>query len=373
MKFWLLFLAALWLCAAQSPAAALGQPRERCFDATGACLSDPLLGYWQRHGGLSAFGYPLGPAHLETVEGRTLKVQWFERDRLELQLDGTVTAGRLGARWLELQGRPWQAFPSVGSPDPGCAYFAATSHQLCEPFLGYWKARGGLALFGYPISERMAEDVEGRPYEVQYFERRRMELHPELAGARDKILLGLLGSALAQSDSCIALDQRFEPVAYAYRGILGCPRAASRELVGNDRLGLRDVPMATQRFEHGTMLWVRQFAGDALASPGIFVLTPAPDRQALIWQQFADVWGEGQPTGVVGTPPEGLYAPARGFGYLWATHADVRAQLGWAIEPEAGDTGGYRQFSKGFMLYRPAADRLFLVTEDGMARDVPRQ
>jgi hypothetical protein len=42
---------------------------------------------------------------VETVEGRTIAVQWFERDRLEIQLDGTITAGRLGARALELQGR----------------------------------------------------------------------------------------------------------------------------------------------------------------------------------------------------------------------------------------------------------------------------
>jgi hypothetical protein len=50
----------------------------------------------------------------------------------------------------------------------------------------------------------------------------------------------------------------------------------------------------------------------------------------------------------------------------------VRARLGWAVEPEQGETGGYRQFSKGFMLYRPATDRFYLFTEDGIVRDVPR-
>ena len=371
MRYILLVLAALGLSAFQLPPKDATLARQRCFDGVSECISDPLLSYWERHGGLSAFGYPIGPVRLETVEGRTLKVQWFERDRLEIQADGTVTAGRLGARWLELQGRPWQSFPGVPGAAPGCAYVAATSHQLCEPFLSYWKTQGGLDLFGYPITERINEQIEGQSYAVQYFERRRMEYHPELAGTRYTILLGLLGSSLATTDSCIALDARFEPAAYAYRSILGCPGAASRELVGNDRIGLRDVPMAFERFEHGMMLWVRQFAGDAISDPSIFVLTSDPNTQALAWQQFPDAWSEGQPTGVVDKPPPGLYAPARGFGFLWANNHEVRRRLGWAIEPEAAETGGYRRFANGFMLFRPSTDRLFLVTDDGAIRDVP--
>lgn len=34
-------------------------------------------------------------------------------------------------------------------------------------------------------------ELEGRPYTVQYFERRRFELHPEIGS--DAVLLGLLG------------------------------------------------------------------------------------------------------------------------------------------------------------------------------------
>jgi hypothetical protein len=372
MKHAMFLLAVLWLTAVPLPPAAAAQPRERCFDGVSECLSDPLLAYWERHGGLSVFGYPISGVRLETVEGQTLKVQWFERDRLEIQNDGTVTPGRLGARWLELQGRPWQTFPVVSEAARGCAYFAVTQHQVCEPFLRYWKTQGRLERFGYPITERITEQIEGQTYAVQYFERRRMEQHAEFAGTRYAVLLGLLGTSLAETDSCVALDARFEPTAYAYRAILGCSVAPSRELVGNDRIGLRDVPMAVERFEHGMMLWVRQFAGDVMSPGSIFVITPDPNRQMLVWQQFPDLWSEGQPTGVVGTPPKGLYAPVRGFGYLWASNPEVRARLGWAIEPENGETGGYRQFSKGFMLYRPTTDRFYLVTEDGIVRDVPR-
>src|SRR6185436_3338407 len=141
-------------------------------------------------------------------------------------------------RWLELQGRPWQMFPTVLGVEPGCDYFVETRHQVCAPFLGYWKTQGGLERFGYPITERLTEQIEGQTYAVQYFERRRMEYHPELAGTRYEILLGLLGSSLVEIDSCTPLVERLEPTAYAYRDILGCPGAASRELVGTDRIGL---------------------------------------------------------------------------------------------------------------------------------------
>jgi hypothetical protein len=372
MKYSALIFAVLWLSAFQLPPATPAQARERCFEGLSECLADPLLTYWERHGGLSAFGYPISRSRLETVEGRTLKVQWFERDRLEVQPDQTITPGRLGARWLELQGQPWETFPTVPRAEPGCAYFAVTGHQVCEPFLSYWKRRGGLELFGYPITERITEQIEGQIYPVQYFERRRMEFHAELVGTRDQLLLGLLGTSLAERDSCVALDQRFEPTAYAYRSLLGCPRAPSRELVGNDRLGLRDVPMATERFERGMMLWVRQFANDVTSDGSIFVIQPVPNVETLRWQQFPDLWSEGQPTGVVGTPPEGRFAPIHGFGYLWATNRGVQERLGWAVEQEVGETGGYRQFAKGFMLYRPTTDRLYLFTVDGIVRDVAR-
>jgi hypothetical protein len=84
--------------------------RERCFRETGYCISGPILRYWERNGGLSTFGFPISGQGMQMAEDRMLQAQWFERDRLEIQADGRVTAGRLGARYLELQDRPWQTF-----------------------------------------------------------------------------------------------------------------------------------------------------------------------------------------------------------------------------------------------------------------------
>jgi hypothetical protein len=83
--------------------------------------------------------------------------------------------------------------PGDESVIAGCRFFRETQFNLCEPFLSYWQANGGLKRFGYPITRMRQETLEGREYTVQYFERRRMELHPENAGTPYAVMLGLLG------------------------------------------------------------------------------------------------------------------------------------------------------------------------------------
>jgi heat shock protein HslJ len=176
------------------PTAASAQS-QRCFAETGFCISGQIRAYWEQNGGLAVFGYPIAEQRVEQVEDRTLQVQWFERDRLEIQADGTLTAGRLGARFLELQGRPWESFPKeppAPPTTPECRYFEVTGFNVCLSIRTYWERNGGLERFGYPISPVMGETIEGKVYSVQYFERRRIEIHPENNPPYD-ILLGLLG------------------------------------------------------------------------------------------------------------------------------------------------------------------------------------
>ncbi len=56
---------------------------------------------------------------------------------------------------------------------------------------------GGLAIFGYPISDQYTENG----HTVQYFERQRFELHPEFAGTPYEVLLGLLGNKILNGAS----------------------------------------------------------------------------------------------------------------------------------------------------------------------------
>ena len=77
----------------------------------------------------------------------------------------------------------------------------ATGHTLAAPMRAYWERYGGLAQFGYPLTEPFTETLnttdprDQRPqiYQVQYFERARFEYHPEYAGTPSEVLLGLLG------------------------------------------------------------------------------------------------------------------------------------------------------------------------------------
>jgi hypothetical protein len=78
--------------------------------------------------------------------------------------------------------------PVNAGSDANCTYYAATSHRLCFGFREFWQSQGGLASLGYPISEEFQENG----YTVQYFERQRLEYHPENPPAW-QIEGGLLG------------------------------------------------------------------------------------------------------------------------------------------------------------------------------------
>jgi hypothetical protein len=84
---------------------------------------------------------------------------------------------------------------------PDHVYFPETGHSLSFAFLGYWTRNGGLAQFGYPISEELRERsaTDGVEYTVQYFERARFEYHPEYRGSDAEVLLGLLGTSALQA------------------------------------------------------------------------------------------------------------------------------------------------------------------------------
>jgi hypothetical protein len=162
------------------------------FPQTHHNLSDAFLGYWKDNGALSLFGYPVSEPFVEG--GYT--VQYFERARFELHPLNTppnnVLLSRLGIDLTSTRVFPRiEPFESV----PDHVYFPETGHSLNYAFLHYWQTNGGLALFGYPISEEITERsaVDGKDYTVQYFERARFEYHPEYKGSSAEVLLGLLG------------------------------------------------------------------------------------------------------------------------------------------------------------------------------------
>jgi hypothetical protein len=350
----LLALAALLPLAMAPQAAAAQRPERQCFPETGFCISGPILSYWRNNGGLPVFGYPITQQQVETVEGRTIPVQWFERDRLEIQADGTITAGRLGARLLELQNRPWQNYPAerpISSQE--CRYFAETRHNVCGWFLGYWERNGGLERFGYPITGAVEELVEGRKYTVQYFERRRMEYHPENSHPHD-VLLGLLGREVFALEGLAACPPAVAPLAALAPRLepaLGCPTAGARA----------GVAIAEQPFEGGLMVWV---ANEDVSGGKIFVVfNDASSPTGRAWRALDDTYVEGEPVNTDILPPPGKYVPVRGFGKLWRDNEWVRHVLGFATAPEWGDVGAVQPFLDGqaLVIHRARGDRALVL------------
>jgi hypothetical protein len=173
----------------------------RYFPETGHWISHGFLAYWQRYGGLPIFGFPL----TEEFQENGLTVQYFERARFEWHPGAwpermDVLLGRLG---VDLTANRMQEIPfrpiSAGS-DANCTFYRETGHRLCFGFRSYWQAHGGLAIFGFPISEEFREQNPdtGQTYTVQYFERARFEWHPEKAGTPYVVLLGRLGAQVLE-------------------------------------------------------------------------------------------------------------------------------------------------------------------------------
>jgi hypothetical protein len=152
---------------------------------------------------------------------------WIEQGRRVSAALGLVALS-LGLVGGGMPARPAAARPVAQVPptcavaDPhqeGVVYFAETGHTLRGDFLAYWTKYGGLAQFGYPITEEFVEPggpTLNAPQPVQYFERARFEHHPEnvppVSGGPAPaqpasgfgVLLGLLGLDFHPPDPAVA-------------------------------------------------------------------------------------------------------------------------------------------------------------------------
>jgi hypothetical protein len=185
-----------------APVPASSDPTVFFFSETGHNVPGVFYRFWTEQGGLRRFGYPLTEAFEEVSEtdgGRYL-TQYFERARFELhpEFAGTehhVLLGLVGVettttRRLEPGFATVQPFVSSDER----RYFPETGHSLGGIFKRVWDERGGLPIFGYPISEEFQErsKTDGVVHTVQYFERNRFEHHPDFIGTYDEVMLGHL-------------------------------------------------------------------------------------------------------------------------------------------------------------------------------------
>jgi hypothetical protein len=78
----------------------------------------------------------------------------------------------------------------------GVLYYPETGHSLSGPFADYFNANGNLMQFGFPITEPYmgTNQTDNKQYVQQFFQRARMEWHPENKGTPFEVELGLLGA-----------------------------------------------------------------------------------------------------------------------------------------------------------------------------------
>ena len=169
------------------PATYSQAPADGCryFAETDYWVCNEFLEFFNTRGGFEIFGFPLTGAFNDPRLG--LQVQYFQHTRMELHpYNPEPYKVQLGLLVDELG----YQFPQVDSgqiPSRNSAlhhYFPETGHVVSYAFLDYFRENGGVDIFGYPRSEFMYEDG----YIVQYFQRARMEWHPEvLSGSQMRL------------------------------------------------------------------------------------------------------------------------------------------------------------------------------------------
>jgi hypothetical protein len=187
-----------------APGTAAAQGDSRTFTETGKTVRATFLKYWNEHGGLAQQGFPISDEMQEVsdTDGKTYTVQYFERAVFELhpEFAGTPNEVLLSLLGVFLYKQKYTAIDGAPAQQPnseaGSVVFPETGKRVGGKFLAYWQTHGGLAQQGLPISDEFIEvnDLDNKPYRVQYFERAVFEIHPEFAGTPNEVLLSQLGT-----------------------------------------------------------------------------------------------------------------------------------------------------------------------------------
>lgn len=91
----------------------------------------------------------------------------------------------LAAAIIALSSAPF----SYAAPGELCFNQPGVTACVAAEFKSYWESNGGLAVFGYPLEAAKQEQTPEGTFLVQYFERNRLELHPDNA-APYNVLIG---------------------------------------------------------------------------------------------------------------------------------------------------------------------------------------
>ncbi|HMQ31783.1 MAG TPA: hypothetical protein PKD53_13735 [Chloroflexaceae bacterium] len=259
--------------------------------------------YWHRYAGqgrrvdvLWRTGEAAPPLELDCACREALVRAWNGEVRHVLASAG----GRLTLRLANV-GAP--LYVEYDPPVRGGRLFPATGHSLGGAFRTFWEARGGLARFGYPLTEELVvpEPGTGRPRTVQYFERARFEHFPELSGTPYEVQLTRLGEAALQREG---LDWRALPYQpeespecrrFPETGRRLCPPflGAWEQAGGLDLVGLPlTEAFATTAADTGAPLTVQYFERARIEHHPRHAGTPAEIQLGLLGREQIVRWGD---------------------------------------------------------------------------------
>jgi hypothetical protein len=164
--------------------------RQRYFPQTGHTISgDFLIAYESVPNPELVYGYPITSAFHDATIDRM--VQYFERARFELHTENppelrvvlTPLGKYLYTPALELK---------FASNSGRCRSYqdegVDAQYKVCYAFLDFFEQNGGVEQFGYPVSNF---ELHGKRI-VQYFQRARLEYHPELQSGQ-RVVLAKIG------------------------------------------------------------------------------------------------------------------------------------------------------------------------------------
>ncbi len=204
---WLLALMVLLLGAI--PAASVRAATSVAYiGATGHYVQGVFRDFWDKNGGLTNFGYPLTEEYIDPQTGRVY--QYFERARFE-RASAAVTTVELGLLGRLAVGNRTFASAQPTTNSSQRRYFPETKHIVQYGFKDTWDTRGGLKIFGYPLSDEVDEQLtDGKVHTVQYFERARFEYWPDKP-AGQRVLLSLLGRQFAPKELTVPVPPGVPP------------------------------------------------------------------------------------------------------------------------------------------------------------------
>jgi hypothetical protein len=157
-------------------------PNKVYFSDFGQFVANPLLRFWRINGRFNAFGGPMSRVMMDN-DGHT--IQYFQKMALAYypELANTAWETRpysIGSLFLNGQSEavrnaaPFARVAAVPNTNTR-RYFAETGHILSAGFLELYNRTGALFMWGFPLSEEYALTLsDGKPYNVQLFERGRM-------------------------------------------------------------------------------------------------------------------------------------------------------------------------------------------------------